>query len=71
MTATSLSKQKLNYREPEEGKEEESTVVMAPGGGMPPPVDFACLDMPQVDQVGQEEGEEEWGELEEEDDDEG
>ena len=43
---------------------------MAPGGGMPPPMDFACLDMPQVDQEGrEEEAEEEWGELEEEEDD--
>lgn len=37
---------------------------MAPVVGMPPPVDFAYLEMPQNDQGQQEE---EWGEDEEED----
>lgn len=37
---------------------------MAPVVGMPPPVDFAYLEMPQNDQRQQEE---EWGEDEEED----
>ena len=37
---------------------------MAPVVGMPPPVDFPYLEMPQNDQGQQEE---EWGEDEEED----
>lgn len=51
-------------------------MVLAPAGGMPPAVEFTGLDMPQVDQKGQQ-AKEKWGELEEEeyddndDDDEG
>ncbi|CAH3194146.1 unnamed protein product [Porites evermanni] len=50
--------------EEEEEKTEESPVVVAPVVGMPPPVDFAYLEMPQNDQGQQEE---EWGEDDEED----
>lgn len=42
-------------------------MVMA--GDMPPPVDFASLDMPQADLPGQDEVEEEWAELEDEEED--
>jgi len=40
---------------------------VAPVVGMPPPVHFAYLEMPQNDQGQQEEAEEEWGEDEEDD----
>ena len=40
-------------------------MAVAPVVGMPPPMEFAYLEMPQTEQAGQEmEGEEEWGELE-------
>jgi len=58
---------RLKNRDPEEEEKEESTVVMA--GDMPPPVDFASLEMPQADLPGQDEAEEEWAELEDEEED--
>ncbi|KAL9958956.1 hypothetical protein ACROYT_G036034 [Oculina patagonica] len=54
---------KWRNRTPKPEKKEETPVVMAPVVGLDPLVDFAYLGMPQAEQEGQEEAEEEWGEL--------
>jgi len=52
---------KWRNRTPKKEKKEETPVVMAPVVGMDPLVDFGFLGMPQAEQG--EQGEEEWGEL--------